>query len=284
MSTFSLLPEFDKLSIKEYKFSEFQSDLVKSVSEGVSENSRDSICHDLIITCANYYINKFTRNGKDLIVIYTLNNGNVYMKITRNTKTLIEILSNHIVLNTTLYGFFTQYWEDIKLDILFLTGDQRTDKNMMKKFDSDEIDNNLIEQIFESDGNFTAISFISAGGGTELNATNETDEVGELNGMNEESIEELVMNEAANESFESTREEVINRTYGQHSDHHFTFESPVQRDGDNENCELCYDKAVYQCSKCKYPMCKECVEKLRTSTGECPMCRSFPLSLSPIID
>lgn len=278
MSTFSLLPEFDELSIKEYEFSEFQSDLVKSVSERVSEMSGNSICPDLIISCADYYINKFTRNGKDLIVIYTLNNGNVYMKITRNTKTLIEILSNHIVFNSTSTGFFTQYWEDIKLEILFLTGDQRTDKNMMKKFDSDEIDNNLIEQIFESNGNFMTISFISAGGGTELNTPNET------NGMNEESIEEMVMNEAANESFESTREEVINRTYGQHNDHHFTFEAPVQRDDDNENCELCYEKAIYQCSKCKYPMCKSCVEKLRTSTGECPMCRNFPLSLSPIID
>lgn len=278
MSTFSLLPEFDELSIKEYEFSEFQNKLVKSISERVSEISRNSIHPDLIISCANYYINKFTRNGKDLIVIYTLHDGNVYMKITRNAKTLVEILSNHIVLNSVSTGFFTQYWEGIKLDILFLTGDQRADKNMMKKFDSDEIDNNLIEQLFESNGNFTTISFISAGGGTELDASNETNEV------NDESIEEMVMNEAANESFESTREEVINRTYGQHNDHHFTFEAPVQRDDDNENCELCYEKAIYQCSKCKYPMCKTCVEKLRTSTGECPMCRNFPLSLSPIID
>jgi hypothetical protein len=92
------------------------------------------------------------------------------------------------------------------------------------------------------------------------------------------------LNDIVDRAFESNREEVIERTFGYTHDHEITIDGNVDRNEDNSECHLCYEKAAYQCFKCNYPICGKCMETLKTSTGKCPCCQIYPLLLRKIIE
>lgn len=91
--------------------------------------------------------------------------------------------------------------------------------------------------------------------------------------------EDIPLNDIIDRTFESNREEVIEKTFNQTHNHTITIDGTVDRNDDNSECRLCYEKSTYQCFKCKYPICDKCMEILKTSTGKCPCCQIYPLLL-----
>lgn len=91
---------------------------------------------------------------------------------------------------------------------------------------------------------------------------------------------------ALDESFEEAREHTIDQIYSTHHDHilHFSSETEVERTNDNTDCNLCYSSADYICEECKYPLCAECVRRIKTSNNTCPSCRHHPIVLRRIKD
>jgi Tat protein secretion system quality control protein TatD with DNase activity len=82
--------------------------------------------------------------------------------------------------------------------------------------------------------------------------------------------------------FDEDREEVIEKTFGCTHEHDVMIEGTVGKNSYNSECHLCYEEAMYQCSKCEYPICDECMKTLKKSTGKCPCCQTYPLILKTI--
>lgn len=59
-------------------------------------------------------------------------------------------------------------------------------------------------------------------------------------------------------------------------------EKIIDRNSENTECKLCYEHSNYLCTICGYPICNKCMEHLKTSTGKCPCCQTYPLSLNNI--
>ena len=94
---------------------------------------------------------------------------------------------------------------------------------------------------------------------------------------------ENVVGDLIDRTFETNREEVIEKTFGCTHDHNIIIiDGTVNKNDDNSECHLCYKEAVYQCSKCEYPICDKCMQTLKTSTGKCPCCQMYPLCLKKI--
>ena len=92
--------------------------------------------------------------------------------------------------------------------------------------------------------------------------------------------------EVLDQSFEEAREQTVNQIYSEHHDHilHFSKEPEIERSDDNNDCNLCYLKADYVCEECKYPLCANCVRRIKTSNNTCPSCRHHPIILRRIKD
>lgn len=94
---------------------------------------------------------------------------------------------------------------------------------------------------------------------------------------------EEVVGDLLDRTFETNREEVIEETFGCTHDHDIIIDGTVNRNDNNSECHLCYEEAVYQCSKCEYPICDKCMQTLKKSTGKCPCCQTYPLHLKKIM-
>ena len=84
--------------------------------------------------------------------------------------------------------------------------------------------------------------------------------------------------------YDDHRNKIIEEKYGETKNHTITIldAPPVELTDENKECELCYDNSEFICSKCNYPMCSACLEHIKKSTGECPCCRDYPLTLVKI--
>lgn len=95
--------------------------------------------------------------------------------------------------------------------------------------------------------------------------------------------DENVMDDIIDRTFEANREEVIEKTFECTHEHNIIIGGTVDRNNYNSECHLCYEEAMYQCSKCEYPICDKCMKILKKSTGKCPCCQAYPLLLNAIL-
>lgn len=103
-------------------------------------------------------------------------------------------------------------------------------------------------------------------------------------GMLTQVHDDTVLNDVADASFEQSRQDSLNQTFGEHNDHELKFITHAIRPRDEDNCQclLCYEKSDYVCYDCFYPLCKNCILRLKHSTNKCPQCQFCPIHLQPI--
>ena len=233
------LPEFERLIMIEYEFSEFQNYLVNRIVtllsetfifQEITENEIFKLC---VISVGKYYINLFTQSDNEEILMYSFLDNYVFYRFTNNPDSVVKIMSKYISENFTQYGILTKFWEPLDVRVLLLygsTGDVimhvRSDRNIFEDNQNDSVSDAL---------------------------------------------------------FEMNREDVIEKTFNCNQNHEiFINDSIVDRNSENTECKLCYEHSTYLCTTCGYPICNKCMEHLKTSTGKCPCCQTYPLSLNNI--
>lgn len=108
------LPDISILNTKKYNFSDFQNEIVYSTFSEIMEKNKDlnDDIQDLIVNIINYYVDKFTRNNVNKIVIYYYTDDiHVRVHTIQSVGILVELLCNFININISQYGLFTDYWE-----------------------------------------------------------------------------------------------------------------------------------------------------------------------------
>lgn len=233
------LPEFERLIMIEYNFSEFQNHLVNRIVtllsetftfQEIAENEIFKLC---VISVSKYYINLFTQSDNEEILMYSFLDNYVFYRFTNNPDSVVKIMSKYISENFTQYGILTKFWEPLDVRVLLLygsTGDVimhvRSDRNIFEDNQNDSVSDAL---------------------------------------------------------FEMNREDVIEKTFNCNQNHEIIVNnSIIDRNSENTECKLCYEHSNYLCTICGYPICNKCMEHLKTSTGKCPCCQTYPLSLNNI--
>ena len=84
--------------------------------------------------------------------------------------------------------------------------------------------------------------------------------------------------------FEENRQETLDKVFAENKNNKLIYNDKKELGNDDNNeCKLCYGNSTFVCSNCHYPLCSDCIEHIRKSTGKCPCCQSFPLELSKIV-
>lgn len=118
---------------------------------------------------------------------------------------------------------------------------------------------------------------------------NPTDRIIEMESR-QEPIPDLIENIFSN-SFEEDREHTIKDLYEEHTNHEIEVTSPstLSEEKNKEyfcesykECGLCCERPYYICSRCKYPLCENCLKHIKHSTGDCPSCRMKPWNVIEI--
>lgn len=98
------------------------------------------------------------------------------------------------------------------------------------------------------------------------------------------SSNENILETVADESFNEARERAVNmKAEGDHDV--FIGTKTIPRTDDNTECQLCCCESHYVCGHehCNYSLCKDCVCRLRKTTGKCPNCQGI-LMINEIIN
>ena len=226
MANLLRIPEYETIKDKTYNFSDFQNEILYSTFSEVKENV--SLNEDMEVMTLNiikYYLNKFTRNDVEVVIIYYEYNNRILYCASYEVGLFVTLLGSYIITNLSQFGIFTQYWDNLN--------------------------------------DYLVAHFINY--------------IDDMPNVEQENLENIL-----EETFESNRKEVIEKTF-EHNNHEIKISSEtVDISTDNQDCKLCYDKSDYQCSKCGYSICKQCVEKIKHSTGKCPCCQVYPLILKVI--
>lgn len=249
------LPSLTTLSslTSQYHFSAFQESIINSTYSEIEQNLDNSIINDdmkdLIVYVLNFYVNKFTRNNSERIIMFYKNGINRYFHREHDVSVLSTLLTQYIITNIYQFGLFVECWESFN------------DYVMMYYINLDDRDESTI--IVPRNTNGTSTSPTST-----PTSTSTVDDI-------------------LNFSFEQNLNEVINKTYSPsptitHDVKILTSPSslPLPRDENNSECKLCFDESNYVCSKCGYPLCSSCVDRIKHSTGKCPCCQDYPLMLN----
>ena len=240
------LPPFATLSTtSQYNFSEFQESILTTAYSKIEQNCDNSInddMKDLIVYVLDFYVNKFTKNNYDGIVMFYKNNGTRYFHKEHDISVLIDLLTQYVIANIYQYGLFVECWEDFN------------DYVMMYYINMDDTDS-------QTSTHTTSTS----------NPTPST----------------LTEDDILNLSFEQNLNDVINKTYSPrstitHDVKILATPSSIPRNDNNSECKLCFSESNYICSKCGYPLCSSCMDKIKHSTGKCPCCQDYPLMLNTI--
>lgn len=81
--------------------------------------------------------------------------------------------------------------------------------------------------------------------------------------------------------FENNRNIEINENYNfSHKEHKLNIHNDknIHASDDINTCLLCYESSDYVCSKCGFPICNDCMNKLRLQLHiRCPNCRNEPM-------
>lgn len=100
---------------------------------------------------------------------------------------------------------------------------------------------------------------------------------------NDDNADENILETVADESFNEARERAINMSADNEGSEIFIGTKVIPKTKDNQECQLCCGDADYVCgnSKCSYSTCKDCICRIRKTTGKCPNCQGM-LIVNPI--